>query len=157
MRRIRRAVLAVLLASWVASTSGAARAEDDAAARLGQKIANVTLFDTAGKKIALYDLKDKKAVAVVFLSFECPNYTGYSPVLADMARRYSQQGVAFFGVCCTEGETAEAVAQQAEEFKLGFPVYHDEQGAASCCDTAAVSMTPMPRGSRRICRSRAMT
>jgi peroxiredoxin len=105
-------------------------AEDSAAPKLGRKIADVRFVDAAKKKVALYDFKDKKATVVVFLSFECPNSTGYSPVLADMAKRYTEQGVAFVGICCTEGETAESVAKHAEEFKLGFPVYHDSQAAA---------------------------
>ena len=121
-------------------SADASAAEDSAAAKLGRKIADVAFVDAAGKKVTLYDLKGKKAVAAVFLSFECPNSTGYAPVLADMAKRYAEQGVAFVGICCTEGETAQTVAKQAEEFKLGFPVYHDGRGAAVAAFKA--EMTP---------------
>ncbi len=110
--------------------SGPAWATDVAAAKLGQKSADVTLADRAGKKVALYDLAGTKATVVVFVSFECPISTSYSPVLAEMAKRYAAHGVAFIGVCASEGETAESVARQAQEFKLGFPVFHDGQGAA---------------------------
>ena len=39
-----------------------------------------------------HDLKGEKAIVVVFLSFECPISTAYSPVLAEMAKRYAEQG-----------------------------------------------------------------
>src|SRR6476660_742803 len=61
------------------------------AAKLGQKIADVTFTDAAGKKASLYDLKGKKAVVAVFISFECPVSTSYSPVLADLAKRYADK------------------------------------------------------------------
>jgi peroxiredoxin len=110
----------------------AVRAEEEpsAGSRLGVRIANVTFKDAAGKMTSLYDLKEKKAVVVVFLSFECPNSTSYSPLLADLARSYGSKGAAFVGVCCTDGEDAASVARHAEEYKLGFPVWKDEQGAA---------------------------
>src|SRR5438309_1384225 len=102
----------------------------DDAPKLGQKIANVTFATADGKKASLYDLKDKEAVVAVFLSFDCPNSTGYAPILADMAKKYAERKVAFVGICCGEDDTPASVAKHAEEFKLGFPVYKDDQGAA---------------------------
>lgn len=110
--------------------SGKALSESLAAAKLGQKIADVNFADRTGKTVALSSLQGKKATVVVFLSFECPISTSYSPVLADLAKRYADQGVAFVGICCTDGQTAESVAKTAEEFKLGFPAFCDAQGAA---------------------------
>jgi hypothetical protein len=123
--------LHALAACLLTLAASQARADDPpAGAKLGTKIANVTFKDGAGKAASLYDLKDKKAVVVVFLSFECPVSTNYSPILAQMAKTYADKGVAFVGVCCTEGETAASVAKHAEEFKLGFPVHKDETAAA---------------------------
>ena len=76
----------------------------------------------------LHDLAGTKATVVVFLSFECPISTSYSPVLAEMAKRYAAQGVAFVGICASEAETAESVAKQAGDFKFGFPVLQDSNG-----------------------------
>jgi peroxiredoxin len=100
------------------------------AAKLGQKIANVEFVDRAGQKSTLQELKGKKAVVAVFLSFECPISTSYSPLLSDLAKRYADRGVAVVGICCNDGETPESVAKQAEQFKLGFPVYYDGRGVA---------------------------
>jgi peroxiredoxin len=110
--------------------SGSAQATDVGSAKLGQKIADVSLAGAAGKKTALHELVGTKATVVVFLSFECPVSTSYSPVLADFAKRYAAQGVKFVGVCANESETPESIAKQASEFKLGFPVLQDMQGTA---------------------------
>src|SRR5262245_53384536 len=94
----------------------------DDAPKLGQKIANVTFTTADGKKTSLYDLKDQEAVVAVFFSFECPNCTGYAPILADMTKKYAERKVAFVGICCGEDDTPATVAKHAGEFKLGFPV-----------------------------------
>src|ERR1700685_2474353 len=131
MEKSMRFVWCGLVAALVlGSSQGAARATDIAAGKLGQRISDITLADPSGKKVPLFDLRGEKAIVVVFLSFECPVSTSYSPVLADLCKQYRAKGAAFVGVCASEGETAESVARQAEEFKLGFPVYYDGQGAA---------------------------
>jgi len=127
MRSTSFVVVATLISGLL---NGPAWATDIGAAKLGQRIADITLVDGTGKKVAIYDLQGKKAVVVVFLSFECPISTSYSPMLADMAKRYAEHGAAFVGVCASDGETADSVSKQGAEFKLGFPVLYDSQGAA---------------------------
>ena len=117
-------ILAILLVA-----GGPVAAEDDAGAKLGTKIANVSFKNADGKATALYDLTDKKAIVIIFLNFECPNSTGYAPILAEMAQRYGDKGVAFLGVCNSDDDAA-ALAVLAKDFKLGFPVYKDEKSAA---------------------------
>lgn len=134
MRAILVAVVSLAVCGFA---SNSARCEEASAAKLGQKIADVSFTDSAGKKFALYDQKEKQGTVVVFLSFECPVSTSYSSVLADIAKQYSDRGVAFIGVCGTEGETAESVAKHAEEYRLGFPVYFDPQGSAAAAFKAA--------------------
>ena len=137
---MRRNLIVTAFVMALAMLSRPMFAEDLAAAKLGQKIADIHFSDAAGKKIALYDNSGKTAVVVVFLSFECPVSNSYSPVLAEMAKQYADQKVAFLGVCCTESETAESVAKQAEEFNLGFPVYRDADKTA----VAALKATATP-------------
>ena len=67
-------ILAILLVA-----GGPVKAEGDAGANFGTKIANVSFKDADGKATALYNLADKKAIVVVFMNFECPNSTGYAP------------------------------------------------------------------------------
>jgi cytochrome oxidase Cu insertion factor (SCO1/SenC/PrrC family) len=52
-----------------AAQSAPSRGDTLTAAKLGQKIADVTFVDAAGKKTPLADLKGTKATVVVFLSF----------------------------------------------------------------------------------------
>ena len=53
-------------------------------AKLGQKIPNLTFHDETDKAFSLYDIKDRKAIVIVFLSFECPVSTSYCDSLANM-------------------------------------------------------------------------
>ncbi len=135
-----RSIYAVILSALaLASLTGVSRGESEAAAKLGQKIGNLSFTQPDGKTFSLHDLKDREAVVVVFLSFECPNSTGYAPVLAEMAKKYGGRKVAFLGIGCGEDE-APTLAKHAEEFKLGFPVYKDERGAA--VETLKAEITP---------------
>lgn len=107
-------------------------------AKLGKKIDNVSFKAADGKTSALYDLKDKKAVVLVFLSFECPVSKSYSPILAELHKTYDPKGVAFIGLCpCDEG--ADHVAKMAAEYKIPFPVFKDD-GAIG--DAVKAEVTP---------------
>jgi peroxiredoxin len=97
------------------------------------------LHDAAGRPFALRDLKGKKAVVVVFLSFDCPISTGYAPALAELAAAYRGRDVAFVGVSSGD-ESADHVERLAAEFGLPFPVYRDERGAAA--DALGAEVTP---------------
>ena len=98
--------------------------------KIGKKVDRVTLRDAAGKAFALTDLQGKKAVVVVFLSFDCPVSTSYSPVLAELARTYGPRETAFLGIVATDEDAAQ-VASHAADFSLPFPVYKDDQSAAA--------------------------
>ena len=119
--------------------SAAHAADDPGGAKLGTKIANVTFKDAAGKLAALHDLAGKKALVIIVLNFDCPNSTGYSPILADMAKVYADKGAAFLGICPSDDEDAASVAKKAAEYKLGFPVYKDDKGAAALALKAEVT------------------
>jgi mono/diheme cytochrome c family protein len=112
-------------------TIPAARADPgDPAARLGKKIDNIPFTPTAGRPFHLYDLVDRKAVVVVFLSFDCPVSNGYLPVLTELHRTYGDKGVAFVGVVASEDEDAATLARQVKESGLPFPVCRDQRHAA---------------------------
>jgi peroxiredoxin/mono/diheme cytochrome c family protein len=107
--------------------------------QLGKKIGNFTLKDAAGKAISLHGLRDQKAIVVVFLSFDCPNSTNYSPTLIELHKQYAGRGVAFLGVCPCDDDDA-AVARHAREFAIPFPVVKDQQFAAT--DALLAKITP---------------
>ncbi|MBY0528081.1 MAG: redoxin domain-containing protein [Gemmataceae bacterium] len=126
--RIAALLALTLVVSLVLNRDAPADAEPSTA-RLAKKISNVTFTDDANKTLSLYDMKDKKAIVVVFLSFDCPVSTSYSQPLADLAKAYADKGVAFVGVCPCDDD-AKAVAKNAKDFKLPFPVYKDANPSA---------------------------
>lgn len=99
--------------------------------KLNKRIDNITLKDTSGKPRSLYELKDKKAIVVVFLSFECPVSTSYSSVLAELAKTYRDKQVAFLAVNSNDDGDAAQLAKQAAEYKLPFPVFKDDNFRAA--------------------------
>jgi peroxiredoxin len=130
MRNVSHLSLFVALAN-LALTAGV-QADDRATNdKINTKIANVRLAAADGKPLALYDLKDKKAVVVVFLSFDCPVSTKYAPVLVELANTYESKGVAFLGVVATDELDAAKTAQAAADFKIPFPVLRDLKFAAT--------------------------
>jgi peroxiredoxin len=134
-----RLVAAALLATLLGA--GAARAgEKTSTAQLGKKIDNVTFRDAAGKQFALHDLKDKKAIVVVFLSFECPVSLSYSQPLNDLAAEYAKQGVAVVGLTVNQGETDADVAKHVKDNNLKFPVFRDVDFRAA--DALKAEVTP---------------
>src|SRR5262245_27914201 len=118
----------LLVAALVAAPALAApSAADDPPANLGKRIDNLTFTDAAGKTLALHDLKDKKAIVIVFLSFDCPVSTSYSGPLTDMVRDFGKHGVAFVGLTTAQDDTPAAVAKHAREYNLPFPVFRDDR------------------------------
>src|SRR5262245_31052553 len=122
--------LALLAACLLA---GAARAAEPPASveKLNTKIADFALADAAGKKHALHDLKDRKAVVVVFLSFECPVSNSYAATLKALHGDYAAKGVAFVGIDGSDDLDAKQIEAKAKDFGLPFPVYKDVKSAAA--------------------------
>jgi peroxiredoxin len=139
MSALGRRSPALLLLTALLLPLPALRAEP-AAASLGRKITNFRLRDTAGKAWALDDLKDRKAVVVLFLGTECPINNAYLPRLAEIQRDYAAKGVQFLAINANDQDTAERVAEHARKNALPFPVLKD-QGAA-VADRFGAERTP---------------
>ncbi|HEY8503704.1 MAG TPA: redoxin domain-containing protein, partial [Gemmataceae bacterium] len=107
--------------------------------KLGKAIDLPVLDDLAGKPFPPGRLADARAVAVVFLSFDCPVSNSYAPELIKLAEEYGERGVRFLGVCCA-AEPAEKLAGLAKEFRLPFPVLHDPKRKAA--DALKATTTP---------------
>jgi peroxiredoxin len=104
--------------------------------KLGEKINKISLKDSAGKDFAYEDVKHKKLIVVVFLSFDCPVSTSYLPELKDLVKRYGDK-VAFIGVRC--GKDDADLGKKVEEYELTFPVLRDEECAAAHALKAGVT------------------
>jgi peroxiredoxin len=90
------------------------------------KVAAFSLKDPRDQKtVALADLKDKKAIVVVFLGTECPVSNAFLPVLAKLHEDYGSKGVAFVGVNANRQDTPERVGEHAKKNEVPFPVVKD--------------------------------
>ena len=140
--RSRLVVLGLFVAASAATLwlTPPSTADNPNTAQVGKKIGNIPFEGQDAKPFALHDLKDKKAIVVVFLSFDCPVSTSYSQPLAEMAKQFGPHGVVFLGLTTDQDETTAAVAKQAKEFKLPFPVMVDRKFAAA--DALKAEYTP---------------
>src|SRR5262245_6167416 len=95
MRRTSSALLAgfalggLLLSAPGHADTAASKSPPVAVDKLNKKIDGFTLHGSAGKPVTLAGLKDSKLVVVVFLSFDCPVSTAYSPTLAELHAKYA--------------------------------------------------------------------
>jgi peroxiredoxin len=114
--------LALSLIAIGVSVSSASFATAESA---GKPVADFALTDAAGKSHNLYDLKGKKAIVAVFLSFECPVSNSYAPILAELSAKHASREVAFVGIDSSDDLDAEQTSKLAAERKLPFPVFAD--------------------------------
>jgi peroxiredoxin/mono/diheme cytochrome c family protein len=105
---------------------GPTLAEPAPTAKTGQKIENFTLRGPDGKDWSLADLKERKAIVVVFLGTECPINNAYLSRLVELHKTYEPRGVEFVGVNANRQDKAERVAEHAREHNLPFPVLKDK-------------------------------
>src|ERR1051325_10183985 len=105
-----------LLASCLAIAfvcSPALAQQEPSRSKLGEKMPNLTFKDEKGKSHRLYELENKKAIAIVFLSFECPVSNSYMAPLNEMAQEFGKFGVTIWGLTTNEDDTAAEIAKSA--------------------------------------------
>jgi peroxiredoxin len=117
------------LAAAVALLATPTSRADTPTSNLGKKINRFALKDPAGKTWALADLKDKKAVVIVFIGTQCPINNAFMPRLAELHKTYAAKGVQFLGINSNRQDDAKRIAAHAKEFAIPFPVLRDEGNA----------------------------
>jgi peroxiredoxin/mono/diheme cytochrome c family protein len=122
----RMLILLTFFGSLLAVVIRPLQSEPAKAAESPSKVAALTLKDPRDDKaVSLTDLKEKKAIVVVFLGTECPVNNAYIPVLSEMSGEYSAKGVAFLGINSNRQDTPDRVAAHARKFVVPFPVLKD--------------------------------
>ncbi len=130
-------LVTALVGLWLIAPGRADKPED--VDKLNKKI-DAFAAEDAGKPWSLASLKDKKAVVVIFLSFDCPVSNSYSKTLADLHAKHRDKDVHFVGVVAGDEHTAADVARSATEYKLPFPVLRDPTFQAA--DALKAKVTP---------------
>jgi peroxiredoxin len=102
---------------------GAASA--DPPAQVGKQIDNFKLQDYLGTPHQLSDLSGKRAVVVAFLGTECPLCLQYGPRLAELAKEYEPQGIAFVGIDSNQQDSLQEIAHYARTHKIDFTLLKD--------------------------------
>ena len=109
------------------SEAAGAAASQAAGTVLGRRIPDFLLPDAAGRQTAFSDFSEAKHVVVVFLGTQCPIGNAYVPVLADLQKRYSDQGVQIVAINSNLADNAESIAAHVKDFSVTFPVLVDER------------------------------
>src|SRR5450755_343098 len=111
--RFSACFLAIAAVCWLAPSAFAQ--SQPSRAKLGEKMPNLTFKDEKGKTYRLYELENKKAIAIVFVSFECPVSNSYMAPLSEIADEFGKAGVTVWGLT-TGDETPAQIAKSATEF-----------------------------------------
>src|SRR5437588_353650 len=88
-------------------------------------ISDFALRDTTGSIRKLSDCKECRALVVVFIGVECPLARLYAGRLAELAKEFSEKGVAFIAIDSNQHDSREMVADFAKELAVPFPVLLD--------------------------------
>lgn len=92
------------------------------------------LVGTDGKEYSLADLKDAKAVVVVFTCNVCPVAVAYEDRFVEFTKKYGAKGVKFVAINANkanDAETIEAMKTRAEEKGFNFPYVFDKTGQSA--------------------------
>lgn len=90
-----------------------------------EKVENFSLTDYNGKKFALADFKDSKAIVLMFISTQCPVSNAYNERMASLYNDYKDKNIAVLGINSNKAETPENIKEHAQEHNFTFPILKD--------------------------------
>jgi peroxiredoxin len=83
------------------------------------------LLDANGRKHTAGEWKAARAVAIFFISAECPISNRYAPEINRLVADFSSRGVAFYGAHSDPDTGREAALRHAKDYGFDFPVLLD--------------------------------
>ena len=92
----------------------------------GEVVDNFRLLDQNGKSHELYYSSDMKAVVLMVHGNGCPIVRQALPALREIREQYQAQGVEFLLLNSNLQDKRDAVAAEAKEFNVDFPILLDE-------------------------------
>ena len=122
---LRISTIAILLVALqgVLAVSASAAAPDSAGD------AEWALVDLASQTHRPFEDRSTRALAIVFITPDCPIANYYQPTLRKLGEEFAGRGIPLFLVHSDPEVTAEAAAQHAEKFKIAAPVILDHDQA----------------------------
>lgn len=107
----------------------------------GDKTDDFTLSTYDGKKFTLSEeLKNSKAVVVMFWSTQCPFAQAYNNRAKELYNAYHDKGIAIWAINSNSTESNEEVASHAKENGFTFPVLKDKNNVIA--DMLGAERTP---------------
>ncbi|MBX9791825.1 MAG: redoxin domain-containing protein [Pirellulales bacterium] len=97
-------------------------------------------YDPSGAEHRLSEWSERPVLVVVFVGIECPLVRLYLPCLAEIAKRYAQQGVELIALDANRQDAGTEVAAFAREFALTFPLLIDRDNCIA--DACGATRTP---------------
>ena len=118
--------MTIVLRVFLALASVLAAASPALALSPGDRVDNFRLLDHTGASHELYYLSDAKAVVVMVHGNGCDIVRNTLPELRQIRDRYRRQGVEFLLIDSNLQDDRDAVAQEAAEFGIDFPILVDD-------------------------------
>jgi peroxiredoxin len=92
----------------------------------GDRIDNFRLLDQRGESHELYYLSDAKAVVLMVQGNGCPIVRNALPGLKELREQYQRRGVEFLLINSNLQDGRDAIAAEAVEFGIDFPILVDD-------------------------------
>lgn len=99
-----------------------------------------TLKDYDGYTYTLSEVKDAKAVVIMFWSTECPNVQAYNGRIVKIVSDYSSKGITFWGINSNSTENKGQIKSHAKENSYNFPMLIDAKNIVA--DKFGATKTP---------------
>ncbi len=106
----------------------------------GDKVDDFTLKNYDGTSYTLGELKDSKAVVIMFWSCTCPNVQPYNDRINDFVIDYRSKGITFLAINANSTETMDQVSEHAKKNNYSFPVLKDVNNVVA--DKIGATRTP---------------
>ncbi len=107
---------------------------------IGDKVADFTLPDTAGKERSLASLQGSKGTVIFFTSARCPMVKAYQERLQQVTQDYQAKGINVVAINSNTTETPDEIKEQAANAKLKYVVLRDE--GSKIADVFHAQVTP---------------
>ena len=127
-RLINLSLVAVLLLTFrpVTARGDEKKAVSQRAAEANAKaLAKLVLTDITGRKHQPWADKSTKAVALIFVSKDCPVANAFQPSLREFEKRYGKKGIRCFMVYCSPRLKKSDVAKHVREYRIAAPAVMD--------------------------------